>query len=290
MTKPALIAFALALGALGGMPFAYGAETEAGVVHPIAGNLHLAVVEDRNTPFLVGDDAVLLAETNFERNAAKVRELIGSVTPNPVRFVVNSHWHPDHVGGNALFAADGALTISHDNTRVRMIERQRDGVSDLTPESLPVLTFNSKMTLYLDGENIDLVFYPDAHTDSDVVMYFRESNIVYIGGLLNYPMYAGVYDAHGFLDSLDQILAVTNENTTIIPWRGPVVGKAEVQEWRNVLSTVSERVSDLMADGLSLEEIRAAQPSREFDAKWGNQRSPEQFLGDVYTALSNSRD
>lgn len=288
MNKTGMIALFLAFESLTGSP-AQGAEDNPGEVHPIAGNIHLAVVEDRNTPFLVGEDAVLLAETNFERNAAKVRDLIASVTPNPVRFVVNSHWHPDHVGGNAHFAAEGALTISHDNTRVRMIQRQQEGISDLTAESLPLMTFDTRMMIPWDGEDVDLVFYPNAHTDSDVVMYCRNSNVVYIGGLLNYPMYAGIFDAHGFLDALDRVIAETDENTTIIPWRGPVVGRAEVQEWRNVLSTVSVRVSALIADGLSVEEVLAAQPSREFDAKWGNQRSPEQFVQDLYAALSNGR-
>ena len=153
---------------------------------------------------------------------------------------------------------------------------------------LPALTIKSEMTVHWDAEMVDLVHYPNAHTDSDIVMYYRSSNVVYIGGLLNYPMYAGISGVSGFLEGLDQVLAATNENTKIIPWRGPVVGRTEVQEWRNVLAEVSERIAALMALGKDLEEILAAEPSHDFDAKWGGQRAPERFVQDIFAALENS--
>ncbi len=265
----------LALGAMSGLSSAYAAEAEAGRVFPIAGNIHLAVVEGRNTPFLVGDDAVLFAETNFERNAETVRDLIATITPQPVRLAVNSHWHPDHVGGNAFFAANGALTLAHENTRTRMLDRLQNQATGpqsaevITAPHLPALTIKSEMTVHWDDETVDLVHYPNAHTDSDVVMYYRNSNVVYIGGLLNYPMYAGIFGVSGFLEGLDRVITATGEDTKIIPWRGPVVGRAEVQEWRNVLAEVSGRIAALVGEGKDLEEIVAAGPSRDFDAKWG---------------------
>ncbi len=97
------------------------------------------------------------------------------------------------------------------------------------------------MTVHWDDETVDLVHYPNAHTDSDVVMYYLNSNVVYIGGLLNYPMYAGIFGVSGFLEGLDRVITATDEDTKIIPWRGPVVGRAEVQEWRNVLPSRGQR-------------------------------------------------
>ena len=97
------------------------------------------------------------------------------------------------------------------------------------------------MTVHWDDETVDLVHYPNAHTDSDVVMYYRNSNVFYIGGLLNYPMYAGIFGVSGFLEGLDRVITATDEDTKIIPWRGPVVGRAEVQEWRNVLPSRGQR-------------------------------------------------
>jgi cyclase len=295
----AVLAVAFSLGVVGlasNLPNAVAAEADPGQVFHVAGNIHLAVVEDRNTPFLVGDDAVLLAETNFERNAQTVGSLIATVTPYPVGLAVNSHWHPDHVGGNAYFAENGALTLSHENTRARLIARQQNQASGpqaaeiIDARDLPALTMKSDMTVHWGDEVVDLAYYPDAHTDSDVVMYYRNSNVVYIGGLLNYPMYAGVFGVDGFLHGLDEVLAESDEDTKIIPWRGPVVGRAEVQEWRNLFAAVANKITALIVDGNSLEEILAARPTLEFDAKWGNQRSPEQFVEDIHAALSGASE
>jgi cyclase len=278
------------------LPNAVAAEADPGEVFHVAGNIHLAVVEGRNTPFLVGDDTVLLAETNFARNAQTVAGLIATVTPNPVGLAVNSHWHPDHVGGNAYFAENGALTLSHENTRARLIARQQNQATGpqaaeiIDARHLPALTIKSDMTVHWGDEVVELIHYADAHTDSDVVMYYRNSNVVFIGGLLNYPMYAGVFGVEGFLHSLDEVLAETDEDTVIIPWRGPVVGSAEVQEWRNLFAEVADKITTLMANGNNLEEILAARPTLEFDAKWGNQRSPEQFVEDIHAALSGASE
>jgi hypothetical protein len=117
-------------------------------------------------------------------------------------------------------------------------------------------------------------------------MYYREANVVYLGGLLNYPTYAGVYRVPGYLAALDAVLAEVDGATKLIPWRGPVIGRTELQEWRDLLATVSERVQARIAAGESLEEVVAAQPSQEFDAKWGSQREPERFVSDIYAALA----
>ena len=293
-TNIRISAFILGLSLFLGITDVGAADGDAGQVQLISGNIHLAVVDGRNTPFLIGDEAVLLAETNFERNAETVQGLIATITPNPVRLVVNSHWHPDHVGGNAFFAANGALTLAHENTLRRMrvrLQNQATGTQPaevITARHLPALTIKSEMTVHWDTEVVDLVHYPDAHTDSDVVMYYRNSNVVYIGGLLNYPMYAGIFGVTGFLEGLDQVITKSDENTKIIPWRGPVIGRAEVQEWRNLLAEISNRVTALMAEGKDLEEIVAAEPSRKFDVKWGNQRTPARFVEDLYLVLSNA--
>lgn len=276
---------------------AFAADANPGRVYQVAGDIHVVVVEDRNTPFLVSDAGVLLADTNFERNAKTVSRLIASVTDKPVRLVINSHWHPDHVGGNSHFAALGATTIAQENTRIRMSERQRNQTTGQVQSEafvsgyLPVVTFKDQLTLHWDGMNVDLIFYPDAHTDSDVVTYYRDANVVYLGGLLNYPTYAGVYRVPGFLAALDGVLSETDQDTTFIPWRGPVIGRAEVQEWRNLLATVSQRVEAQIAAGASLEEIIASRPTRDFDAKWGGgQRTPERFVNDVYAALTEGAE
>jgi cyclase len=287
------VASGLTVAVLAGTPV-FAGEAPPPAVTRITDTIHVAVVEDRNTPFLIEGGRVLLADTNFDRNAEAVQGLLAQLTPDPVTLVFNSHWHPDHVGGNAFFAAQGAITLAHENTLTRMAGQQLNPTTGqvqaeaFAPEFLPIVTFRDTMDFQWGAEKMHLAFYPDAHTDSDVVLYFETSNVVYIGGLLNYPTYAGVYRVDGFLAALDAVLAKTDAETRIIPWRGPVIGRGEVEEWRNIVATVGMRVEALITEGKTIEEAVAAAPSAEFDAKWGGQRAPARFVEDVYVALTSA--
>jgi glyoxylase-like metal-dependent hydrolase (beta-lactamase superfamily II) len=236
---------------------------------------------------------VLLAETNFERNAQELQSLIASVTPGRVELVVNTHWHGDHIGGNKFFAAGGAVIMAHENTRTRMMSDQVNPITRMVqlpkqaPEFLPHVTFRDSTTIHWDGETVDVVHYPQAHTDSDVALYYRNANVVFVGGLMEYPMYPGIQSADGFVAALDAVLARTNANTKVIPWQGPVVGPNELREFRTVLVAMRDNVARLIREGKTIEEIIAAKPSGQFDAKWGGGRTPERWARDMHYALTN---
>jgi cyclase len=153
-------------------------------------------------------------------------------------------------------------------------------------EFLPMLTFRDAMTVHFAGEEIQLTYYPDAHTDSDVVLRFPRANVIYMGGLLNYPTYAGIRSPDGFVAALDKVLAQADANTRIIPWRGPLVGKRELQEWRDLLATVRDRVAAAIRQGKTVDEIVASKPSREFDAKWGGAGAPDNFVRQIHAGLT----
>ena len=269
------------------------AEPDPGRTYQVEGNIHVAVVENRNSVYLVSDERVLLTETNFERNAVTVAGLIASVTPNPVQLVVNTHWHGDHVGGNAYFAERGAALMAHENTRVRMSEQQVNPVTGRVQleaqalEFLPTVTFKDGVTIHWGDETVELVHYPDAHTDSDVVIYFHDANVIMVGGLLEYPTYAGVSDPEGFIDALEKVIARADADSKIIPWKGPVISEVELQEWRDVIETMAANVSALIAEGKTIDEIVAAHPSAEFDAKWGGGRTPNRFAQDMHYVLTH---
>ena len=268
-------------------------EPDPGRTYQVEGNIHVAVIENRNSVFLVSDEGVLLTETSFERNAATLAGLIASVTPSPVRQVVNTHWHRDHIGGNAYFAKHGAAIMAHDNTRVRMATQQINPVTERVqleaqaPEFLPTVTFKDGATIHWGDETVELVHYPDAHTDSDVVLYYQNANVIMVGGLLEYPTYAGVHDPQRFIDALEQVISRADADTRIIPWQGPVVRTTELREWRDVIDTMATNVSALIAQGKTLNEIVAAQPSAEFDDKWGGGRSPDRFTQDMHYVLTH---
>ena len=268
------------------------ATPDSGRTFQVEGNVHVAVIEDRNSVFLASDEGVLLTETNFERNAATLAGLIASVTPRPVERVVNTHWHGDHVGGNAYFSERGAVLMAHDNTRVRMSEQQVNPVTGRVqleaqaPEVLPSVTFRDRVTIQWGDEVVELVYYPDAHTDSDVVIYYHDANVIMVGGLLEYPTYAGVFNPEGFIDALEKVIARADADSKIIPWKGPVVSRVELQEWRDVIEGMAANVSALIAEGKTIDEIVAARPSAAFDEKWGGGRAPDRFARDMHYVLT----
>ena len=209
----------------------YAAQTPAepapGRTYQVEGNIHVAVVENRNSVFLVSEDGVLLTETSYERNAATLAGLIASVTPSPVRQIVNTHWHGDHIGGNAYFAARGAAIMAHDNTRIRMATEQINPVTERVqlaaqaPEFLPTVTFKDGATIHWGDETVELIHYPDAHTHSDVVLYYQNANVIMVGGLLEYPTYAGVYNPQAFIDALEQVISRADANTNAMHLESP---------------------------------------------------------------------
>jgi glyoxylase-like metal-dependent hydrolase (beta-lactamase superfamily II) len=182
--------------------------------------------------------------------------------------------------------------MAHENTRIRMMVDQVNPITNNVqlaaqpPEFLPMLTFDDEVTLHWGEETVRLVHYPTAHTDSDVVLYYENANVVFVGGLLEYSTYAGVYSPEGFIAAIDAVIAESDADTKIIPWQGPVVDIEGLREWRTIIETVSANVSRLIAEGATIDEIIAAHPSAEFDAKWGGGRTPERFARDMHYVLT----
>lgn len=266
---------------------------DPGTTFQVEGDIYVATIENRNTVYLVDDARVLISETNFERNAETLAGLIASVTDAPVELVVTTHWHGDHNGGNAYFAEHGATIMSHENTRTRLMNQQINPVTggvQLEPqpaEMLPHVTIEDGATIHWGDETVEVVHYPDAHTDSDLVLYYQNANVVFVGGLMEYPTYAGVYNPQGFIDALNAVIERSNADTKIIPWQGPVVGIAELAEWRGIIETMVAKIQPMIDQGMSLDEIIAANPSAEFDAEWGGGRSPTRFTQDMHYVLTH---
>jgi glyoxylase-like metal-dependent hydrolase (beta-lactamase superfamily II) len=285
--------FFVAVPALAAQPPAQSGPPRS---YHVTGPIHVAVQEDRNTTVVVGNDSLLIIESNYVERAQNLKSLIATISPRPVRLVVNSHWHADHVGGNALFASEGAVTIAHENTRRRMSADQINPATGniqaraWAPEFLPMVTINDGMKIHFAGEEIEFIHTPDAHTDSDLFAYFPRSNVIFTGGLLNYPTYAGIRSADRFVEALDKLLALANDQTKIIPWRGPLIGKREVQEWRDLLATVRDRVAVMVREGKTVDEIVAARPSREFDPKWSPNQQPAGFIRGIYAGMTSPLD
>jgi len=250
-----------------------------------------------NLALLTGEEGSLLIDSEYAQLADKVLAAVREVRDVPIRYVINTHWHFDHVGGNEALQKAGALIIAHENVRERMSSEQvlkpLNRTVPPSPEAaLPTLTFTDSMTFHFNGEEVYVLRVPPAHTDGDSIVYFRKADVLHMGDIVFNGMYpfidvgcGGSID--GMIQGVERGLALANEKTRIIPGHGPLATAADLRAYRDMLKTVSERVHKLIDEGKSREEVIAAQPTKDFDAAYGGRTfEPDQWVGIVYDGLS----
>jgi cyclase len=248
-----------------------------------------------NVAVIVGDDGLLVIDDELQPLAPKLRTALAAFK-KPVRFVINTHWHGDHTGGNTMLGGGGAVIVAHYNVRKRLSTEQfmdLMGMKKTIPaspaEALPVVTFNDDLTFFFGGDEIHVFHVAPAHTDGDSIVHFKKANVIHTGDTLvgGYPIVdtgsGGQLD--GFVAAADRVLAIADDATKVIPGHGPVMTKADVKEWRDMIVTVRERVAKLAAQKKTLEEIKATKPTAEFDAKHQGMVTPDYFVETVFKAL-----
>jgi glyoxylase-like metal-dependent hydrolase (beta-lactamase superfamily II) len=256
-----------------------------------------------NIGAFVGTDGVLLVDSLFEPMAPALLAAVRQVTDGDVRFLINTHVHPDHIGGNAPLADRGVLIFAHDNVRVRALERLRfpRGGGTFSPQpsaqARPVVTFNDTLTFHLDDEEIRAFLVPPAHTDGDSFVYFPQSDVLHLGDVFrttSYPI-VDVYNGGtlaGTLQALQMAIDMAGPRTKIIPGHGlAIVGRDELIGFRDMTVAIRDRVRALVDDGRSLDEVMAAGVTSAYDAEWGQEASwtARDFLPIVYHELGGSR-
>ena len=218
----------------------------------------------------------------------KISAAIAKITAKPVRFVLNTHWHGDHTGGNENFGKRGSLIVAHENVRKRMsVEQFIEAFNMRSPASppaaLPVVTFAQSVTLHLNGDEIRAIHMPNAHTDGDAVVHFLRNDVIHMGDIYFNGMYPFIDDAtggsvEGVIAACDKVDAIAGDKTRVIPGHGPLSNKAELKAYRDMLATVAERVGKLVAAGKTVEDVAAAKPTADLDEKWGKGFiKPDQF-------------
>ena len=250
------------------------------------GNIGLSV--GRSGTFVIDDQYAPLTD--------RILAAIRAITPDPVRFVVNTHWHGDHTGGNENMGRAGALLVAHENVRRRMGAEQFNALFDRkTPPSpegaLPVVTFTDAITFHWNGDEIRVHHVPPAHTDTDSIVHFVKADVVHMGDVFfngSYPFIdassGGRVD--GVIEAADRALAGTGASTRFIPGHGPAGTRADLQAYRDTLTTLRDRVAKLKAEGQSRDQAIAAKPTADHDAKWGTGfMKGDTFTGIVYDTL-----
>jgi glyoxylase-like metal-dependent hydrolase (beta-lactamase superfamily II) len=266
----------------GAAPAPVRAQRVAGRVYILTGG------GGANSSLLIGDDGALLVDSKSSAAAQQIFDIAARLSSGPIRFLVNGHVHPDHTDGNATFGAAGVAIIGHQEVRDVLAAGQRGG-PPAPPAALPTVTYpdGGGVSLYLNGEHVDVFHAPPAHAHDNSVVHYRDSNVLHLGDLYSpsrYQLIAGG-TFQGFIDAADIALDIADENTKIIPGVGAVADRAQLAAYRVMLVTVRDRVAALVAEGKSLDEVIAARPTAEFDAIWG---APDHrlFLPVLYAELA----
>lgn len=265
----------------------------------VAENIYVLAGAGGNMALCVGKDESLLVDTGYAELKDKLEAAIKEVSKNPVRLVVDTHWHFDHVGGNEWLARQGATLIAHDNTRRFMTEERHITVIGKTmgpspAAALPTKTFSDDLTLTLDGEEIHLVHLPAAHTDGDCLVHFRTANVLHVGDIWFRGMYP-FFDVNaggtlaGIIAGLDRALELADEKTVIIPGHGPLGRKAELKAYRDMLSRAHQRIEAAVKQGMPREKVIAAGPTKDLDEKWGRSwLTPNAWVGLIYDGMTRT--
>ena len=244
-------------------------ETEYTLERTDLGNgLYMLVGSGGNIGLSTGPDGAFVIDDQYAKFAAPVLAEINSLSDGPIRFVVNTHYHGDHTGGNEAMTDAGALIIAHDNVRARMAVVTENLLwgrksEPTSPKFWPAITFSQTMTFHFNGQTIDVIHTPEAHTDGDAIIYFREADVLHMGdnffnGIFPYIDVDANGSVAGMIKAHDAGLMLAGENTKIIPGHGPLSTKANLQATRDTLSTIQSRVKSRIDQGENLEIILEA--------------------------------
>ena len=266
---------------------------------PVADGVYMLVGAGGNIGLSVGDDGAFVIDDQFAPLSEKIMAAIAAVSDADVKFLVNTHFHGDHVGGNEAFGAAGAVIIAHENVRARMSTDQfREIFDQPIPASpagaLPIVTFSDEMTFHWNGDTIRAIHVAPAHTDGDTILYFQNANVIHMGD----TFFNGVYpfidvssngDINGIIAAGYRALAIANEDTAIIPGHGPVSDAAGLAAWLDVLKVTRVSMQSLIDQGLSEDEAVAARPTAEFDEQFGGGfMNPENYNRLLYQSLTSN--
>ena len=245
----------------------------------ISDTLYMLQGAGGNIGLSVGEDAAFVIDDQYAPLTAKINAAIAKLTAKPVRFVLNTHWHFDHTGGNENYGKAGSLIVAHENVRKRMsseqfIEFLRMNTKPSPREALPVVTFVGAMSFHLNGDEIRAIHMPRAHTDGDTIVHFLRGNVVHMGDIYFNGFYPFIDTSsggtiEGVIAACDQVLGFVNDGTRIIPGHGPLSNKAELKAYRDMLATIGGRIRKMIDEGRKLEEITASGVSKDYDEKWG---------------------
>src|SRR5580704_7161780 len=295
MTLIALLAIGLAANAQNAPDFS---KVEIKTTK-LANNFYTLDGQGGTIGVLTGPDGIFMVDAQFAPLSQKIAAAIKQISNGPIRFLVNTHVHPDHTGGNENFAKMGAVIVARDELRYRLAHPvpAANGTPGVPapPAALPAITYEGRMTFHMNGQEIRLIAIPRAHTDGDTLVYFPNADVIMSGDFYRSIQYPNIDRANGgslngMLDGLGVIIGLAGPNTKIVPGHGPVVSRVEVMAHRDMILGIRDRVAQLVAQGKTQEEVLAAHPTADYDARVPNSKeTTERFVTQLYAELKPAK-
>jgi cyclase len=266
----------------------------------VAQNIYLIEGAGGNVAAYIWEQGVLLVDDKLAPASADVKAAVASVTSKPIRFVINSHWHRDHSGGNEALASDGSVIVAHENVRKRMsvdgfISVFNRKTTASPPKALPIVTFTNSVTFHLGSETISVIHVDPAHTDGDSFVFFHKANVLHMGDCYLNGSFPVIDSSNGgsFIGTIaaaDRALAMLDAGTQIIPGHGPIARRHELREWRTMLNTILERVRIAISSGKNLQQLKAQGVTKEWDIRLPKSFvTSEHVVDEAYRAVTSMK-
>jgi cyclase len=267
-------------------------------ITPLSGSVHMLVGAGGNMGISAGGDGIFVIDDQYAPLSERVQAALDEMPFGEILFVLNTHWHADHTGGNEALGKAGAVVVAHDNVRKRMCREQFNSLWErTTPASpagaLPIVTFSRDVTFWLNDDEIHVFHVDAAHTDGDAIIHFRKADVVHMGDVWFNGMYPFIdFDSGGSIDGMiaavEQVLAFVGSETRIIPGHGDLGGRDGLVDYLDMLKSARSAVAKLVRAGNSLEEIQAQKPTAGLDERWGGGFiEPDVFVRILYEGLAD---
>lgn len=261
------------------------------IIHGSGGNVILSI----------GNESVILVDDQYAPVTEKMKSVIANITNKPIKFVINTHWHPDHVGGNERLGEAGAIIVSHDNVRKRLSNDQffeliNQTIPALSKKGLPIITFSDNMTFYQNSDEIAINHLDNGHTDGDSAVYFKRNNVIHVGDDFSdraYPFMdlstGGSID--GLISSLQSIVSMINNDTKVVAGHSAISDQTEVKDYVTMLIDVRSTINKLIKEGKSLDQIIQSKPTSEYDTTYYDYSfiDPNDFVTNIYESLKSTK-
>lgn len=256
-------------------------------------NIYMLQGRGGNIGVFTGPDGTLVIDDQFAPLSDKIKTVIDSLSDNPIKYLINTHWHGDHTGGNANFAKMGATIIAHENARERLMKEQvrpfRGAIPAAEEKAWPELTFADKMSLHLNGENIHAIHYHAAHTDGDALIYFPKNNVLHMGDCFFKNRFPFIDidlggNPKGIIIVIEAALMLCDDNTKIIPGHGNLANKSDLQSYHTMLKEMDRRITESIEAGISIDDANISKLTEGYES-WGEGFiSSEKMVKTLYNA------